>query len=278
MSSQTTCILSSILSTTEQYRKLMVSVECASLPLSHRKHGPDCGPCFLPGGLHSPDTRPQPPKLQGLCPSCPKGQFSYKTPLSFLSSAHLFFFDNICLLFVQIPYLGFCACEELGETGVWQLVDPPILPLTHGPNHSFNWREMLMQDWRICCLALYLLAALNCWKIFIFNPLCYKSSPTTKKKTCLASIKDIMQKKIAFIIANVFRCTAQEWENAVCVELQIGFAFPSTLHFFFARNVEVLREMWVFLDGCWWIRFYATRRCQLRLCVLLPSHTHCDKN
>ncbi|PWA22920.1 hypothetical protein CCH79_00001989 [Gambusia affinis] len=46
----------------------------------------------------------------------------------------------------KIPYLGFCACEELGETGVWQLVNPPILPLTHGPNHSFNWREMLMQD------------------------------------------------------------------------------------------------------------------------------------
>ncbi|XP_014907730.1 ubiquitin-associated and SH3 domain-containing protein B [Poecilia latipinna] len=46
----------------------------------------------------------------------------------------------------KIPYLGFCACEELGETGVWQLVDPPILPLTHGPNHSFNWREMLMHD------------------------------------------------------------------------------------------------------------------------------------
>jgi ubiquitin-associated SH3 domain-containing protein len=36
--------------------------------------------------------------------------------------------------------------RELGETGVWQLVDPPILPLTHGPNHSFNWREMLLQD------------------------------------------------------------------------------------------------------------------------------------
>uniref|UniRef100_A0A8C6SFA2 Ubiquitin-associated and SH3 domain-containing protein B n=1 Tax=Neogobius melanostomus TaxID=47308 RepID=A0A8C6SFA2_9GOBI len=46
----------------------------------------------------------------------------------------------------KIPYLGFCASEELGETGVWQLVDPPILPLTHGPNHSFNWRETLMQE------------------------------------------------------------------------------------------------------------------------------------
>ncbi|XP_034034488.1 ubiquitin-associated and SH3 domain-containing protein B [Thalassophryne amazonica] len=46
----------------------------------------------------------------------------------------------------KIPYLGFCACEEISDTGVWQLVDPPILPLTHGPNHSFNWREMLMQD------------------------------------------------------------------------------------------------------------------------------------
>uniref|UniRef100_A0A672YKW4 Ubiquitin-associated and SH3 domain-containing protein B-like n=1 Tax=Sphaeramia orbicularis TaxID=375764 RepID=A0A672YKW4_9TELE len=30
----------------------------------------------------------------------------------------------------KIPYLGFCACEEMGETGVWH----------------FNWREMLMQD------------------------------------------------------------------------------------------------------------------------------------
>ncbi|XP_067113716.1 ubiquitin-associated and SH3 domain-containing protein B isoform X2 [Osmerus mordax] len=46
----------------------------------------------------------------------------------------------------KIPYLGFCACEEMGETGVWQLTDPPILPLTHGPNHSFNWRETLLQD------------------------------------------------------------------------------------------------------------------------------------
>lgn len=46
----------------------------------------------------------------------------------------------------KIPYLGFCACEEIGETGVWQLVDPPILPLTHGPNHTFNWRETLLQE------------------------------------------------------------------------------------------------------------------------------------
>ncbi|XP_043936974.1 ubiquitin-associated and SH3 domain-containing protein B [Protopterus annectens] len=45
----------------------------------------------------------------------------------------------------KIPYLGFCACEEVNETGLWQLVDPPILPLTHGPNHSFNWREILLQ-------------------------------------------------------------------------------------------------------------------------------------
>ncbi|XP_062873118.1 ubiquitin-associated and SH3 domain-containing protein B-like [Trichomycterus rosablanca] len=42
----------------------------------------------------------------------------------------------------KIPYLGLCACEEQ-ETGVWKLVDPPILPLTHGPNHSFSWRETL---------------------------------------------------------------------------------------------------------------------------------------
>ncbi|KAM7399822.1 hypothetical protein PAMP_019066 [Pampus punctatissimus] len=46
----------------------------------------------------------------------------------------------------KIPYLGFCSCEEQGDTGVWQLVDPPILPLTHGPNHAFDWRETLLQE------------------------------------------------------------------------------------------------------------------------------------
>lgn len=50
------------------------------------------------------------------------------------------------LLFLQIPYLGFCSCEELGETGIWQLRDPPILPLTHGPTGGFNWRETLLQE------------------------------------------------------------------------------------------------------------------------------------
>uniref|UniRef100_A0A672Q7R2 Glucuronokinase 1-like n=1 Tax=Sinocyclocheilus grahami TaxID=75366 RepID=A0A672Q7R2_SINGR len=46
----------------------------------------------------------------------------------------------------RIPYLGLCACEEQGDSGFWQLVDPPILPLTHGPNHSFSWRETLQQE------------------------------------------------------------------------------------------------------------------------------------
>ncbi|KAF7699929.1 ubiquitin associated and SH3 domain containing Bb [Silurus meridionalis] len=45
----------------------------------------------------------------------------------------------------KIPYLGLCACEEQ-DTGVWQLADPPILPLTHGPNHSFSWRDTLQQE------------------------------------------------------------------------------------------------------------------------------------
>lgn len=49
-------------------------------------------------------------------------------------------------LSIQIPYLGLCACEDQGDSGVWQLVDPPILPLTHGPNHSFSWRETLQQE------------------------------------------------------------------------------------------------------------------------------------
>ncbi|XP_075046521.1 ubiquitin-associated and SH3 domain-containing protein B isoform X2 [Mixophyes fleayi] len=46
----------------------------------------------------------------------------------------------------KIPYLGFCCCEELGDSDLWQLNDPPILPLTHGPTGGFNWRETLLQD------------------------------------------------------------------------------------------------------------------------------------
>lgn len=55
----------------------MVSMECNSLIcLSRRKHGPDRGPCLLAGGLHSPDTRPHPAELKGLCPSRPEGAFT----------------------------------------------------------------------------------------------------------------------------------------------------------------------------------------------------------
>ncbi|XP_053728500.1 ubiquitin associated and SH3 domain containing Bb isoform X2 [Synchiropus splendidus] len=46
----------------------------------------------------------------------------------------------------KIPYLGLCSCEEQGDSGMWQLVDPPILPLTHGPNPTFDWRETLLND------------------------------------------------------------------------------------------------------------------------------------
>ncbi|KAM9800875.1 ubiquitin associated and SH3 domain containing Bb isoform 2-T2 [Neosynchiropus ocellatus] len=46
----------------------------------------------------------------------------------------------------KIPYLGLCSCEEQGDSGMWQLVDPPILPLTHGPNPTFDWRETLMNE------------------------------------------------------------------------------------------------------------------------------------
>lgn len=107
------------------------------------------------------------------------------------SSSTLFFFFftssifHICVLSAQIPYLGFCACEEMGETGVWQLADPPILPLTHGPNHGFSWREMLMQDWRKCSL-LRLLAVPNCW-IFILT---HTAVLCQKRHTRPASVKD----------------------------------------------------------------------------------------
>ncbi|XP_019717137.1 ubiquitin associated and SH3 domain containing Bb isoform X4 [Hippocampus comes] len=46
----------------------------------------------------------------------------------------------------KIPYLGLCSCEEQGNSGQWRMVDPPVLPLTHGPNHSFDWRETLLHE------------------------------------------------------------------------------------------------------------------------------------
>lgn len=116
-------------------------------------------------------------------------------------------------------------------------------------------------------------------KIFIFNPHCYKSSPTTqkKKKTRLASVKDILQKKMCIHWGKCIQthCSGMR-KYSMCEdhsknELQIGqqsVALPSTFHFL-AQNVEVLQEIWIFLDSCWWIRFYAMRRCHLRPVWLL---------
>ena len=90
-----------------------LSVECASLPLSHRKHSPDRGPCLFPGGLHSPDARPESPKLQGLCPSCPKGQ----------SAPLLFTFYPLRISFSLITISSvcfFCADSLLGFLCMWR--------------------------------------------------------------------------------------------------------------------------------------------------------------
>lgn len=168
------------LSVHEHYRKLMVSMECGSLFSASFKQETQSWlwPMLPHWRLALASYKASPHKTQRTLSKLSERSvccFSYNESfISILSSSLLFFMTcNICLLFVQIPYLGFCACEEMGETGVWQLVDPPILPLTHGPNHSFSWREMLMQDWKMCCLAVYVLDTLNCW-IFIFNPHCYK--------------------------------------------------------------------------------------------------------
>lgn len=76
-------------------------------------------------------------------------------------------------------------------------------------------------------------------------------------------------------------------------ELQFGrqlVAFVSVLHFL-AQNVEVLQEIWIILDGCGLIRFYAMRRCLIKLCLWLLLRqrlggedfvfrcllTHCDE-
>ncbi|CAB1347769.1 unnamed protein product [Coregonus sp. 'balchen'] len=52
----------------------------------------------------------------------------------------------ISKLSVSESYDTYMSRSYQADTGVWQLVDPPILPLTHGPNHSFNWRETLLQE------------------------------------------------------------------------------------------------------------------------------------
>lgn len=174
MQSQSLCkYAKELLSVHKHYSQLMLSVECGSILLSQETLSwlwPTLLP-WRPALARSKAWAPKTPRTLSKLSERSVSSFSFNTSFSpALLTPHLLSFDNmyICVLFVQIPYLGFCACEEMGETGVWQLVDPPILPLTHGPNHSFNWREMLMQDWRICCLALCFLAALNCWRSIYF--------------------------------------------------------------------------------------------------------------
>ncbi|NWS81134.1 UBS3A protein, partial [Toxostoma redivivum] len=46
----------------------------------------------------------------------------------------------------KIPSLGMCFCEEQKEDNKWQMVNPPVKTLTHGPNAAFNWRKTIMED------------------------------------------------------------------------------------------------------------------------------------
>lgn len=139
----------------KRYGKLMVSMECVSLfSASFTQETRSWLWPMLPRWRRAPARYEASPRRTQRTLSKWSGRSfhhsSYSAPSFFFKLTPLFSVPNIYVLSAQIPYLGFCACEEMGETGVWQLVDPPILPLTHGPNHSFSWREMLMQDWRKC--------------------------------------------------------------------------------------------------------------------------------
>lgn len=127
---------------------------------------------------------------------------------------------------LQIPYLGFCACEEMGDSGVWQLVDPPILPLTHGPNHSFNWREMLMQDWRKSFHVLY-------WRSELLN-IYYsvlwvtKRTDKIKETSCFyqrhSNEMEQMHSETLLRIKKIqFVWTAQLKESGICAAVSRGF-------------------------------------------------------
>ncbi|XP_038657220.1 ubiquitin-associated and SH3 domain-containing protein A-like [Scyliorhinus canicula] len=45
----------------------------------------------------------------------------------------------------KIPALGLCCCEEVKETKNWQMIEPPVRTLTHGPNPAFSWKETILQ-------------------------------------------------------------------------------------------------------------------------------------
>ncbi|XP_041067873.1 ubiquitin-associated and SH3 domain-containing protein A-like [Carcharodon carcharias] len=45
----------------------------------------------------------------------------------------------------KIPALGLCCCEEVKETKKWQMIEPPVRTLTHGPNPAFSWKETIFQ-------------------------------------------------------------------------------------------------------------------------------------
>ncbi|NXX79462.1 UBS3A protein, partial [Urocolius indicus] len=46
----------------------------------------------------------------------------------------------------KIPSLGMCFCEEIKEESKWQMINPPVKTLTHGPNAAFNWRNGIIED------------------------------------------------------------------------------------------------------------------------------------
>ena len=161
----------------------------SSLPLSHRKHSPDCGPCFLPRGLHSPDTRPQPPKLQGLCPSCPQGQFFALAPTLISFLRYPFQFLSI-LVWEQEHFFVFSFADSLlGFLCLWG--NGRHRGVAAGwPTHlaSDSWTQSQFQlegnanAWLKDMLfgPLYFVG-LNCWKEYLFLPTLLEFQPNDQK-------------------------------------------------------------------------------------------------
>ena len=56
---------------------------------------------------------------------------------------HLRICNTSCLasLPFQVPYCGLCMAQE-DKNGLWELANPPIPPLTHGPNVRFDWKVL----------------------------------------------------------------------------------------------------------------------------------------
>lgn len=138
--------------------------------LSHRKHSPDCSPCFLTGGLHSPDSRPHSTKLKGLCPSCPKGQCAVPPHNGPFISAP----SSLCHNIKRFSPLG--ADSLLGLLRLWRNRRDRAVAAgrpTHPASDTRTQSQLQLAGDAHARLKDMLLGSPNRW-IFIVGTHCYK--------------------------------------------------------------------------------------------------------